>query len=75
MLSTNAAHLKGKMNSFKSEIKSSNAGIFTVQESHYSTKGKVQIEIFLVFEAIRKKAKGGTMIGVHRALKPIHKRI
>ena len=48
----------------------SNAGIFTVQESHYLTKGKISIENFEIFESIRKKAKGGTMIGVHKGLYP-----
>ena len=62
--------LKGKLNSFKSELKLSNAAIFSVQETHYATKGKVQIENFEVFESIRKKVKGGTMIGVHKGLKP-----
>lgn len=38
IVSANAAQLKGKMNSFKSELKNSNAGLFTIQESHYSTK-------------------------------------
>ena len=70
IVSANAAQLKGKINSFKSELTKSNAGIFTIQESHYSTKGKVQVENFEVFEAIRKKAKGGTIIGAHKALKP-----
>ena len=70
VVSANAAQLKSKLSSFKSILKQSNAGIFTIQESHYPTKGKVQIENFEIFEAIRKKAKGGTMIGVHKALKP-----
>ena len=70
MMSTNAAQLKGKLNSFKCELKRANAALFTVQETHYATKGKVQVENFEVFEAIRKKAKGGTMIGAHKALKP-----
>ena len=34
-------------------------------------KGKVKIENFETFEAIRKKEKGGTIIGVHKALKPV----
>ena len=70
IVSANAAQLKGKLCSFKSVLKQSNAGLFTVQESHYATKGKVQVENFEVFEAIRKKAKGGTIIGAHKALKP-----
>ena len=58
IMSTNAAQLKGKIKSFKSELINSNAGVFTVQETHYATKGKVKIENFEIFEAIRKKVKG-----------------
>ena len=71
MMSTNAAQLKGKLNSFKCELKYSNVGLFTIQETHYDKKGKVQIEGFDIFEAIRKKVKGGTMIGAHNGLRPI----
>ena len=70
-MSTNAAQLKGKLNSFKSELKYSNVGLFTLQETHYATKGKVRIEGFEIFEAIRKKVKGGTMIEAHKGLKPV----
>ena len=61
VFSTNAAQLKGKLDSFKSELKYSKVGVFTVQETHYKSKGKVQIEGFEIFEAIRKKVKGVTM--------------
>ena len=71
MMSTNAAQLKGKLNSFKNEIIASDVAIFTVQETHFTSKGKVKIENFETFEAIRKKEKGGTIIGVHKALKPV----
>ena len=71
IMSTNAAQLQGKLNSFKGELKYSNVGLFTVQETHYSSKGKVKIEGYEIFEAIRKKDKGGTMIGAHKGLKPI----
>ena len=71
IMSTNAAQLKGKLDSFKSELKYSKVGLFTVQETHFATKGKVQIEGFEIFEAIRKKVKGGSMIGAHKGLKPI----
>ena len=70
IVSANAAQLKSKLSSFKSILKQTNAGIFTIQESHYPTKGKLKIENFEIFEAIRKKGKGGTIIGAHRALKP-----
>ena len=71
IFSTNAAGIKSKLKSFKNELKRSNAGIFTVQETHFSTQGKIQVENFLTFEAIRKKKNGGTVVGVHEALKPI----
>ena len=72
MFSTNAASLKSKLKSFKSELKRSKAGLFTLQETHYSRKGRLSLPDFEIFEAIRKgKAKGGTMIGVHKALRPI----
>ena len=72
MFSTNAASLKSKLKIFKNELKRSNAGIFTLQETHYSTKGRMALEGFEIFEAIRKgKQGGGTMIGVHKALSPV----
>ena len=71
ILSTNAASLKEKVNSFKSEVLRTNAGIFTIQETHYSKKGKIKVDDYELFEAIRQnKEKGGTLIGVHKALKP-----
>ena len=70
IFSTNAAQLKGKMDSFKSALKETNAAIFTIQETHFAKKGQFQIENFEIFEAIRKKEKGGSAIGVKKALKP-----
>ena len=71
MFSSNAAQLKGKLDSLKNGIKETNAAIFTVQETHYANKGQFRINNFEIFEAIRKKAKGGTAIGAHKALKPV----
>ena len=45
--------------------------MFTIQESHFGKKGKLKVENYEIFEAIRKKQKGGTIIGVHKGLKPI----
>ena len=70
IFSSNAAQLKGKLESFKEELKATNAAIFTVQETHYASKGKFQVKNFEIFESIRKKAKGGSAIGVHKALQP-----
>ena len=41
-----------------------------MQETHYTNKGKLKIKDFEIFEAIRKKAKGGSAIGVHKDLNP-----
>ena len=71
IFSTNAAGLKKKVHSLKNEIKKSNAAVFTIQESHYNKKGKLKIENFEIFEAIRKKQSGGSLIGAHKALNPI----
>ena len=71
IFSTNAAQLKGKIESFKSELKVTNASVFTIQETHYLVKGKFIIEEFEIFEAIRSKVKGGTAIGVKKGLKPV----
>ena len=59
------------MESFKNEISNSNAAIFTIQESHFNKKGKLKLENFEVFEAMRKKQKGGTIIGAHKGLNPV----
>ena len=59
------------MQSLKNEIKNVNASIFTVQETHFPKKGKMKMENFTIFESIRKKQNGGTMIGVHNSLKPM----
>ena len=71
ILSANAAGLKNKSESLKNEIKSLNAAIFTVHETHYIKKEKFKLENYEIFEAIRKKHSGGTMIGVSKALHPM----
>ena len=72
IFSTNCASLAAKVKSLKSELIRTGASIFTLQETHFKTKGKFQHEEFEIFESIRKgKKDGGTLIGVHKALKPI----
>ena len=71
IFSTNAAGLKNKLQSFKNELNHTSAGIFTVQETHFKKKGTLKIQGFEIFEAIRDKQKGGTMIGVHKSLNPM----
>ena len=71
MLSANAEGLKSKVESLKNEILCQNVAIFTIQESHFTKKGKLKIENFETFEAIRKKQNGGTIIGINKALNPM----
>ena len=71
IFSTNAAGLKNKVQSFRNELKHLNCGIFTIQETHFRKKGTLKIDGFDIFESIRNKQKGGTMIGVHKALNPV----
>ena len=52
-------------------VKSKNVAVFTVQETKSRKKNKHSLEHFIIFEAIRKKMGGGTMIGVHESLNPI----
>ena len=72
MFSNNFAGLKDKMASFTSELKNFNAAIFTGQETHSKRKGLVKVKDFETFEAIiPNKEKQGSIIGVHKALKPM----
>ena len=64
----NGANLK--VESLKFEIKRTRSLIFTLQETPFSKKGRIAIENFAVFEAIRIK-EHGTMLGVHVKLKPV----
>ena len=65
MLTANAAGLKLKLHSLKDTIKSQEIGIFTLQETHFPKKGKIKIQDWQIFESIRSKKGGGTMVGVH----------
>ena len=73
MFSANAAGCQNKMESLLNNINELDAAIVTLQETHYTRKGKLNSELvdFEVFEAIRKKSKGGTAIAVHKSLKPV----
>ena len=71
IFSTNAASIiNGKLESLKSEIICTKSNVVTIQETHSSKKGKIHIPNFLVFEAIRPKKGGGTLIAVHKDLEP-----
>ena len=71
LLTVNANGLKKKVESLKSNIKHFNVGIFTIQETNHRRKGQLKVNEFDIFEAIRKKDGGGTMIGAHKTLNPI----
>ena len=71
IFSANSEGLKPKLESLKSEIKELNAAIFTIQETHHTRKGVFKLQNYEIFEAIRKKHNGGTMIGVNKALSPL----
>ena len=72
MISANCASLKyGKTKSLNAGIINTNANIVTLQETHYNTKGKAQMDASLVvFEAIRNKKGGGTHVVIHEDLNP-----
>jgi len=73
MFSANAAGCVTKTQSLIDNIKKLDAAIITMQETHFVKKGKLseKLEQFEVFEAIRNKVKGGTLIAVHKALNPV----
>ena len=71
ILSNNCDGIKHKIGSLKSELTETKATIFTLQETQLPRKGRVKIDGFHVFEAIRNKEGGGLMLGVHESLKPV----
>ena len=71
LFSTNAAGLKnGKVKSLKKEVINTKSNVITVQETHFSQKGRFQMQGMVIFEAIRKKKGGGTMLAIHEDFKP-----
>ena len=70
MFSNNCNGANLKVESLKYEIKRTCSTIFTLQETHFSKKGRIKIEDFVIFEAIRKK-EHGLMLGAHMKLHPI----
>ena len=71
MFTANAAGLKLKVHSLRQELKHVEAGMFTIQESHFKKKGTISIEEWELFEAIRNKPGGGTIIGVKKQFDPM----
>ena len=62
MFTVNSAGMKNRSQCLISMISSLDIGIFTIQETHYEKKGKLKINSFLTFEAIRKIKYGGTRV-------------
>ena len=71
IVTTNAADLRMKVHSLKNIITHFKASVFSVQETHFRKKGKFAHDNFHIFEAIRKKEGGGSMLGIHVSLKPV----
>ena len=73
IFSANCAGCNNKIKSFVDNISHIGAGIFTLQDTHFKRKGRLSSHFseFEIFESIRKKQKGGTVIGVHKSLSPI----
>ena len=71
LFTVNANGMKKKEHSLISTIKQIKAGLFTIQETNYTKKGKLKVDEYDNYEAIRKKEGGGTLIGVHKTLYPI----
>ena len=59
------------MESLRSEVKAAAANIVTIQETHCTRKGRIQMPNgFVTFEAIRKAKHGGTLCAIHEDLSP-----
>ena len=73
IFSANCAGCENKIQSLVNNVNHIGAGIFTLQETHFKRKGRLNSKFceFQMFEAIRKKQKGGSLIGVHKNLDPI----
>ena len=73
IFSANCAGCANKVQSSVNNVNHLNAGIITLQETHFKRKGKLNNKFhnFEIFEAIRKKHNGGTLIGANESLDPI----
>ena len=70
LFSTNCAGCCNKFQSLVDNVNHIGAGIFTLQETHFKRKCRLNNKFseFQIFEAICKKQKGGTVIGVYKSL-------
>ena len=59
-MGVNAAGLQSKMTSFKNVLEDLKPSLFFVQETKYSTKGRLNFDKnFKVYELLRKNRSGG----------------
>ena len=70
MFSNNCGGSNKKIVSLKCELSRTQSSIFNLQETHLSQKGKLSIDKFHIYEAIRQK-EHGSMLGVHESLQPV----
>ena len=72
-MSANCAGCYNKVQSLVDNVNHIGAGIITLQETHFTQKGRLNSKFcdFEIFEAIRKKQKGGTLVAAHKSLDPI----
>ena len=70
IFSANGAGCINKIQSIVNNVNNLGPGVITLQETHFKRKGKMNKNLidFEFFEAIRKKMKGGTLIGAHKSL-------
>ena len=60
-----------KTMSLRSKVRNTQANIVTIQETHSTQKGKILMySEFVVFESIRKKKGGGTLVAIYEDLNP-----
>ena len=73
IFSANGAGVITKIQNLVNNVESLGAGIITLQETHFKRKGILngKIRDFEFFEAIRKRQKGGTLVGAYKSLDPV----
>ena len=70
MFSNNCNGANNKIEALRAQLEHTRATIFNLQETHFTRKGKIKIDNFQIYEAIRKK-EHGSMLGVHVSQKPV----
>ena len=71
ILHANVAGLKNAKHCLINEVKKSNSTIFTINETNFKKKGNFKMDDYVIFETIRAKQIGGTLMGVHKSLDPV----